>query len=212
MLRPADPEREGVAFVGGIDLAHSRRDDASHAGDPQPQPIAAVYGKRPPWHDVQAQVRGPAVADLEHTFRERWDDPTPLDSRNPYRMVTDLRHGVHVHPAEPMPASARPAGRRSARRAGPAHLRLPARLNPLGAGAYPFAPRGERSIARGYVKVWRRARRLIYVEDQYLWSADVAQLLAAGAARRTRPAHRRGRPALPRPGRPLLAGPEPRRT
>jgi phosphatidylserine/phosphatidylglycerophosphate/cardiolipin synthase-like enzyme len=38
---------------------------------------------------------------------------------------------------------------------------------------YPFAPNGERSIARAYLKALRRARRLIYVEDQYLWSKDV---------------------------------------
>jgi phosphatidylserine/phosphatidylglycerophosphate/cardiolipin synthase-like enzyme len=35
---------------------------------------------------------------------------------------------------------------------------------------YPFAPDGERSIGRAYRKAIRRARRLIYVEDQYLWS------------------------------------------
>ncbi|HSP38748.1 MAG TPA: phospholipase D-like domain-containing protein [Frankiaceae bacterium] len=181
VLRPADPEQESVAFVGGIDLAHSRRDDASHAGDPQPQPMAAVYGDTPPWHDVQAQVRGPAVADLEYTFRERWNDPTPLDSRNPYRMLLDLRHGVHVRPAHPMPAR-----RPDPPAVGPHAVQVlrtyasRTHLNPWKnrQGAYPFAPDGERSIARGYVKVWRRARRLIYVEDQYLWSIDVARLLA----------------------------------
>src|SRR4051794_6154884 len=104
VLRPADAERESVAFVGGIDLAHSRRDDDGHAGDPQPQPMAAAYGDRPPWHDIQAEVHGPAVADLEQTFRERWRDPEALDSRNPYRMVVDLRSGIHVHPQLPLPA------------------------------------------------------------------------------------------------------------
>jgi phosphatidylserine/phosphatidylglycerophosphate/cardiolipin synthase-like enzyme len=43
---------------------------------------------------------------------------------------------------------------------------------------YPFAPDGERSIARGYSKAVKRATRLIYVEDQYMWSADVARLFA----------------------------------
>jgi phosphatidylserine/phosphatidylglycerophosphate/cardiolipin synthase-like enzyme len=38
---------------------------------------------------------------------------------------------------------------------------------------YPFAPQGERSIARGYRKALHRARRLIYIEDQFLWSEDV---------------------------------------
>ena len=43
---------------------------------------------------------------------------------------------------------------------------------------YPFAPDGERTVARGYTKAVRRARRLIYLEDQYLWSTDVARLFA----------------------------------
>jgi hypothetical protein len=36
-----DPSRD-VAFVGGIDLAHNRRDDADHGGDPQPSPDRGV--------------------------------------------------------------------------------------------------------------------------------------------------------------------------
>ena len=43
---------------------------------------------------------------------------------------------------------------------------------------YDFAPHGERSIARAYNKVVPLARRLIYVEDQYLWSKPVAELFA----------------------------------
>jgi phosphatidylserine/phosphatidylglycerophosphate/cardiolipin synthase-like enzyme len=42
---------------------------------------------------------------------------------------------------------------------------------------YEFAKEGERSIAHGYTKAIRRARRLIYLEDQYLWSEEVADLL-----------------------------------
>jgi phosphatidylserine/phosphatidylglycerophosphate/cardiolipin synthase-like enzyme len=43
---------------------------------------------------------------------------------------------------------------------------------------YPFAPSGERSIARGYEKALRRARSLIYIEDQYLWSTEVVESFA----------------------------------
>ncbi len=46
-----------VAFVGGVDLCHGRRDDARHLGDPQALPMAAEYGPHPPWHDAQLEAR-----------------------------------------------------------------------------------------------------------------------------------------------------------
>ncbi len=95
VLRHAGRPELDTAFVGGIDLCHSRRDDAVHAGDGQRQQMAAVYGNRPPWHDVQLQVRGPAVGDVETVFRERWEDPALL-SRNPFHLVRD--QSVRVGP------------------------------------------------------------------------------------------------------------------
>jgi phosphatidylserine/phosphatidylglycerophosphate/cardiolipin synthase-like enzyme len=47
---------------------------------------------------------------------------------------------------------------------------------------YDFAPHGERSIARAYSKAVPRAKRLIYLEDQYLWSKRVADLFARALA------------------------------
>jgi NAD(P)-dependent dehydrogenase (short-subunit alcohol dehydrogenase family) len=41
------------------------------------------FGPTPPWHDVQARICGPAVDDVAYTFRERWEDPTPLDLLRP---------------------------------------------------------------------------------------------------------------------------------
>lgn len=167
LRHPGRPELD-VGFVGGIDLCHSRHDDARHLGDLQSQPIAAVYGTRPPWHDVQARVRGPAVGDLETVFRERWEDPAPL-SRNPVNALDALVRGDDLH-ADPLPAQLpdpAPCGRHAVQL-----LRTyPDRRGP----GYPFAPRGERSVARGYGTVLRRARDLVYVEDQYLWSAPVAR-------------------------------------
>ena len=74
-----------IAFVGGIDMCHGRHDDERHGGDPQAIQIDRRYGPTPPWHDVQLQIRGPAIGDLDQTFRERWNDPTPLDRHNPFR-------------------------------------------------------------------------------------------------------------------------------
>ncbi|MGH9227155.1 MAG: hypothetical protein ACRD07_00230 [Acidimicrobiales bacterium] len=54
-------------------------------GDPQPIALDDRYGDGPGWHDIQLEITGPAIGDLARTFRERWDDPTPLDHRNPLR-------------------------------------------------------------------------------------------------------------------------------
>ena len=123
LRHPGRPELD-VAFVGGIDLCHSRRDDADHRGDPQKQPMAEVYGERPPWHDIQLAMRGPAVADVEATFRERWDDPAPL-TRNPVNVVSERVRARRPH-ARPLPAPLPdPAAARYDARPAAAHLRQP---------------------------------------------------------------------------------------
>ena len=60
--RPNHPD-PCVAFVGGIDLARGRGDDPQHLGDTDPVRIDPRYGRRPPWHDLQLELRGPAVLD-----------------------------------------------------------------------------------------------------------------------------------------------------
>lgn len=160
-----------VAFAGGIDLCHGRHDGSDHRGDPQAVRLDRRYGERPPWHDLQVELRGPAVADLSWSFRERWSDPAPLDHRNPLRAL--LRHVARqprhppVLPSEP-PA---PAG------AGPHAIQV-LRTYPAKRPPYDFARRGERSVARAYLKALGRARRLVYIEDQYLWSEDAGAALA----------------------------------
>ncbi len=175
VIRRADP-RDDVAFVGGIDLCHGRRDDARHRGDPQRAELSSdTYGDRPPWHDVQLEVRGPALDDIEWTFRERWEDPNPLDSRTPWRAAI---HRRARRPADPRPLPP-PAERTDD---GPLAVQL-LRTYPSRRRGYPFAPDGERSIARAYVKAFGRARHMIYLEDQYLWSFDAAACLTEALRR-----------------------------
>ncbi|MFN8192790.1 MAG: phospholipase D family protein [Nocardioidaceae bacterium] len=168
--RQGQPELD-AAFVGGIDLCHSRRDDAAHAGDPQVCPLDERYGDTPPWHDAMAEIRGPAVADVLDTFAERWDDPTPLDHRNPYRAVMHRLVRMPRHP-KPLPQRWDPPPE-----VGHHQVQI-LRTYPAKRPAYPFAPDGERSIARAYARAFERARRLVYVEDQYFWSDLVAATLA----------------------------------
>ncbi len=165
-----------VAFVGGIDLGHGRNDDENHRGDPQRIQFDRHYGETPAWHDAQVEIRGPAVGDLARTFRERWEDPTPLDHRNPVR--DRIRHIVREpRRPDPLPPEIPPPGTTD----GVSVQVL--RTYPKKRPPFPFAPNGERSIARAYIKAFRRARSFIYIEDQYLWSTEIAGVLAAALHR-----------------------------
>jgi phosphatidylserine/phosphatidylglycerophosphate/cardiolipin synthase-like enzyme len=173
VIRHRDDPTRDIAYVGGIDLCHSRRDDADHHGDPQAQQnLADEYGETPPWHDIQAAISGPAVHDVETVFRERWEDPTPL-TRNPWLVLKDRVLRMDTNP-DPMPEQAPPPPPIE----GGTHAVQLLRTYPnLRHGRdYPFARGGERSVARGYTKAVTKARRLIYVEDQYLWGRHVGDV------------------------------------
>ncbi|MFC1406340.1 MULTISPECIES: phospholipase D family protein [Streptacidiphilus] len=180
VLRHPDRPEHDIAFVGGIDLCHSRRDDADHDGDPHAQPMAADYGPRPPWHDLQLAIRGPAVGDVEAVFRERWQDPSPLSRSLPGRVRQVMNHQDTVaDPLPPQPPDPAPVD------GGPHTVQL-LRTYPAMRHGYPFAPSGERSIARGYRKALARARSLVHLEDQYLWSAPIVASFAEALAREPR--------------------------
>lgn len=175
VIRHPGRPQDDVAFVGGMDLAHGRRDDADHRGDPQTQRFSSWYGETPAWHDVQVEIRGPAVRDVEDTFRERWEDPAAL-SRLPWQVLPDVVHRLdrspsRLHVPEPDPPPA-----------GSCAVQI-LRTYPNRWPGYRFARNGERSVARGYAKAARQARRLIYIEDQYLWSVEVARVFADALGR-----------------------------
>ena len=137
----------------------------------QPLPMSAAYGDSPPWHDVQLQIRGPAVGVLDTVFRERWEDPNSPDADHPIAWIHDKLHHTRMH-ADPLPPLLPPPPA-----CGP-HVVQTLRTYPAIRPPYDFAPDGERSVARGYTKAITRAGRLVYLEDQYMWSAEVARLFA----------------------------------
>ncbi|GAB3652675.1 phospholipase D-like domain-containing protein [Nocardioides korecus] len=170
VIRHRDRPEDDIAYVGGIDLCHSRRDDADHHGDPQALELASEYGDTPAWHDVMAAIQGPAVHDVETVFRERWLDPTAL-TRQPVYWLQDKLMGMDMEP-DPLPEQGPPSPE-----VGTHTVQLLRTYPNLRHGRdYPFAQGGERSVARGYSKAVSRARRLVYVEDQYLWGHQVGDV------------------------------------
>jgi phosphatidylserine/phosphatidylglycerophosphate/cardiolipin synthase-like enzyme len=113
------------------------------------------------WHDATVLVEGEAVADVEHNFRQRWAAVTG---------DTALPH------AEPTTNAA---------------WQTPAQIvRTIPAGRYPFAPHGEFGIHHAYVELIRRARELVYLESQYLWSPEVMEALIEAIERPPSPSFR----------------------
>ena len=177
VIRYADDPARDVAYVGGIDLCHGRRDDAKHQGDRQPVEMARAYGPTPAWHDIQVAIQGPAVHDVESTFRERWEDSTPL-TLNPGRLLSSLVQREDLTP-EPLGDQAPPP---PARPGGHEIVQIVRTFPVIYPKSFDFAPAGERSVMLGNTKAIARAERLVYVEDQYLWSEQVGEHFA-GALR-----------------------------
>ena len=138
-----DPSRD-IAFVGGIDVAHSRRDDSDHHGDPQQQGLPAEYGPRPGWHDVHCAITGPAVADVETVFRERWEEPIALTPA----LHSRIRDRSSPGQARADPPADRPVPPRDPSRAGPTWSSLLRTTPHRPFAGLPVRCARERSIAR----------------------------------------------------------------
>lgn len=147
------------AYVGGLDLCGGRWDTPRHAGRP-----ARVGGKFAAWHDVQCAVSGEAATQVWDNFTERWNDPTPprVFGRTPHPIGTSRPHGVVR---------------------GGQFVQVLCTLAP---GVYPFAPRGEQSVALAYERAIDQARHYIYIEDQFLWPSRLTERLRDAAARGVR--------------------------
>jgi phosphatidylserine/phosphatidylglycerophosphate/cardiolipin synthase-like enzyme len=101
------------------------------------------------WHDVASQMRGPAVADVRNHIAQRWQAVT----------------GQRLEPPPP-PERAN---------AGDVELQI---VRTVPEKIYDFAPRGDFRIIEAYLRAVRSARHLIYLENQFLWSPEIVEILA----------------------------------
>ena len=199
VIRHRDDPTRDVAYVGGIDLCHSRRDDADHGGDPQAQQNLARGVRRHP-----AVARHPGRH--QRAGRVRRGDrlpgalggPHPAD---PQPVAASSRTGVLRMDIDPGPdagaGAAAPAGRgRHARRPAAAHLPEPPARSRL-----PVRPR-RRAQRRPRLHQGREARPAADLRRGPVpVGAPRRRDLHRGAPRPPRPARHRRDPAVPRPHR-----------
>lgn len=140
------------AILGSIDISKTRWDDPTHApGLPGRDPAGS------PTHDTGIHIEGPAVADLDICFRERWNDST---------RTLGIRPLLPPLPLISTPVASAPAG-------GTHSVQV---LRTYGitttAFGYSWAPRGEFTVWAAYLNAIRKASRYIYLEDQYFLPWD----------------------------------------
>lgn len=130
-LLVVDGEAGALAFCGGVDINPDRLDTPEHRA-------------ASPFHDVHAKVEGPAVADLNHTFVQRWN-------AHPTLLAMQL-------PETPPPFAPSPS----------THYVQVSRTFPPSFG-YPFVLPGEDiGTLKAVRRAIMRAQRFIYIEDQYM--------------------------------------------
>ena len=144
-----------LAFLGGLDLCDHRWDDRAHK---LPNPLRVSRGEpHKPFHDVQAYVQSREVARaLEKLFMTRWSlaggKEFSLPPAGERKELYQPEHGVPLA-AERVSLS---------------------RTDPYGS---PTESKDCREILQLYQDAIRAAEKLIYIETQYLTSADISRAL-----------------------------------
>ena len=99
------------------------------------------------WHDVSSRIEGPAVADVGEHFRMRWHEVTG-ERLEPLSRRTDPVGDIELQIVRTVPE----------------HV-------------YAAVPLGDFRILESYTGAIRSAQRLIYLENQFLWSPEIARIL-----------------------------------
>lgn len=143
-----------VAFVGGMDLCTSRWDDREHCASKKER---CTHGRPDgPYHDVQAYVTGDAVDVLRGWFERRWQLATCDELVLPDAPRADLAFEPTIAVHAPRLGLART---------------WPTMDDP------PLEPITE--LLQLHVRAIGQAKRLLYIENQYLSSDELCRALEA---------------------------------
>ncbi|MBS1794952.1 MAG: phosphatidylserine/phosphatidylglycerophosphate/cardiolipin synthase family protein [Acidobacteria bacterium] len=142
-----------AAFVGGINLNPHSLVMPGHRGE----------GHN---HDVYVELAGPAVADVQHNFVQRWNgasERAAVDGRWGTGSEVDLAFPIRTPPVQ-----------------GTADVQIQRTIHP---GSYFDCAAGEQTNLDQYCAAIRAARRTIYLENQYLEVPEIVAALDAALAR-----------------------------
>ncbi|KAF7072674.1 hypothetical protein CFC21_077775 [Triticum aestivum] len=185
--------RHVVSFIGGIDLCDGRYDDENHTLF---RDLDTTYssdfmqnnfrhaslrhgGPREPWHDVHCRLEGPAAWDVLANFEHRWNKQAPRRIRG---CLLDLSPETFPDPCTFDTDDG----------TGSWNVQVLRSVDDASVVGFPTDPAGaaamgltsgkdltiDQSIQTGYVEAIRRARRFIYIENQYFlggcasWAED----------------------------------------
>jgi phosphatidylserine/phosphatidylglycerophosphate/cardiolipin synthase-like enzyme len=143
---------DAIAFCGGLDLTCQRWDTSEHAPNQPDRVVGDV--PYPPFHDMMIIVDGDAARELGRLARERWSASTG-------EQIPAVRTAN-----DPWPPDLQPA--------------LENTPVAIAVTAPESAPHdGEREVEALYLDMIARARRYIYIENQYFTSHSIGNALEA---------------------------------
>jgi phosphatidylserine/phosphatidylglycerophosphate/cardiolipin synthase-like enzyme len=152
-----------LAFVGGIDVVVENSGDFDR-WDTKGHPFHSGLrlgkdGKMPhSWHDVHTVFEGPAVADVERNFRQRWNAVVELHQQDSALFLPESSAQL----PEVTTSTGRSTGTGNA-----VHLQV---IRTIPKGIYNFAPdEGIATILETYKRAFAQAKQFIYIENQYFW-------------------------------------------
>ena len=146
---------ERQAFVGGIDMMKNNDGDYDRwdtKGHPYATPWRMGKDDKMPhsWHDVHMLFDGPAVADVERNFRQRWNAVIRLHQDDEAFLLAETADAFPTQGSE-----------------SPIRIQV---TRTIPKGIYDFAPEeGITTILESYQRLFARAKRSIYIENQYFW-------------------------------------------
>ncbi|MCB9568728.1 MAG: hypothetical protein H6710_16185 [Myxococcales bacterium] len=160
-------EADAIAFIGGMVLSEATLAAPGHR---------AGYHK----HDAFLELRGPAVADAEHNFVQRWNLARAEPAAPPW--PDEARAGPLPYPTR-VPA---PAGEVVVQLGRTVQAGRYTGRTPLPGGESFVGGGGEATILAAYRRAFAAARRTIYIENQHPGEASLLALLDQALGRGVR--------------------------